>query len=76
MSERFMELAQEQQERTEAAAVAKVRAAAAPESDPDFDGEHCVEARCGDTIPAARLALGKIRCVTCQTVRERSKHRS
>lgn len=35
-----------------------------PQTHPDFDGESCLE--CGDSIPAARLAMGKIRCVYCQ----------
>lgn len=34
------------------------------ETHPDFDGESCMD--CGGTIPEARLALGKIRCVHCQ----------
>ncbi len=46
-------------------AIAAARRANAPESHPDFDGESCIE--CGDTIPEQRLAMGKIRCVTCQT---------
>lgn len=47
------------------AAIEQARRANAPESHPDFDGESCVE--CGDTIPEGRLALGKVRCVTCQS---------
>lgn len=43
-------------------------AKAAPESDPDFDGVHCLE--CGEDIPAARLALKRILCVSCQTRKE------
>ncbi|GBG14353.1 paraquat-inducible protein A [Novimethylophilus kurashikiensis] len=46
-------------------AIAAARRASAPESHPDFDGENCLE--CGDEIPKDRLALGKIRCVKCQT---------
>lgn len=42
-----------------------------PEHDSRFDGLHCVEDTCGVTIPAARLALGKVRCVDCQVLRER-----
>lgn len=33
----------------------------------------CVE--CGDAIPAARLSLGKIRCIFCQESLERSAKR-
>jgi RNA polymerase-binding transcription factor DksA len=50
-----------------------IRAAAArtaPETHPDFDGEHCVE--CDTEIPAGRLALGKVRCTYCQTLKERN----
>lgn len=36
----------------------------------DFDGETCYS--CGLDIPAARLALGKFRCVECQTLREKA----
>lgn len=50
-------------------AIAAARRTTAPETHPDFDGESCID--CGDTIPAARLALGRIRCVRCQTLKER-----
>lgn len=46
-------------------ALAKVKAQLGPESHPDFDGESCVE--CGNEIPEGRLALGKVRCVHCQS---------
>lgn len=49
--------------------LAEVRAKVAPETHPDFDGKHCVE--CEDDIPPARLALGKVRCVQCQTDKEK-----
>jgi RNA polymerase-binding transcription factor DksA len=50
-------------------AIAAARAANAPETHPDFDGETCID--CGDDIPAERLALKKIRCVHCQGIKER-----
>ncbi|HDR9103584.1 TraR/DksA C4-type zinc finger protein [Paraburkholderia sp. A3RO-2L] len=50
-------------------AIAAARRANAPETHPDFDGETCID--CGDDIPKERLALGKIRCVHCQTIKER-----
>lgn len=37
----------------------------APESHPDFDGEHCID--CDADIPVVRLNMGKIRCVDCQS---------
>lgn len=49
--------------------LAEARAKTAPETHPDFDGKHCVE--CGEEIPPGRLALGKVRCVECQTVIEK-----
>lgn len=36
----------------------------APETHPDFDGNHCVD--CEEPILVARLKLGKVRCVPCQ----------
>ena len=41
--------------------------------DPRFDGAHCVD--CDADIPAARLALGKSRCIGCQEVVERQAGR-
>ncbi|NBT34014.1 MAG: TraR/DksA family transcriptional regulator [Betaproteobacteria bacterium] len=41
----------------------------APEVSPDFDGLHCIA--CGEKILAARLKLGKIRCIDCQTLKEK-----
>lgn len=52
-------------------AVKQRRALAAPETHPDFDGKHCVEEDCGVEIPGERLALGRVRCVDCQSRRER-----
>ena len=67
MTERYTELmdaAQEQQDKNNREALAAVQARVLPESDPDFDGKHCIDG--GEPIPKARLALGKIRCVKCQ----------
>ncbi len=44
--------------------IERIRALAKPESHPDFDRRHCVE--CGDPIPKPRLALGKVRWISCQ----------
>lgn len=49
----------------------RARGKSGPESDPRFDGKHCVEADCGLEIPAARLNVGKVRCVDCQTLLEK-----
>lgn len=56
-------------------ALEAVRYAARPEQVMCQDGTwpqtDCEE--CGEEIPLARLKLGKIRCIDCQTVRERRK---
>ena len=54
-------------------AVAAARAANSPQYHPDFDGESCIQ--CGDEIPQDRLAMGKIRCVACQSALEKSDGR-
>lgn len=48
-----------------AQALANHRQKIAPETHPDFDGEHCVD--CDISIPEGRLKLGKVRCVDCQS---------
>jgi RNA polymerase-binding transcription factor DksA len=54
-------------------ATAKVRAEAQkamqPQTDPRFDGVHCVE--CDDDLPAPRLAAGRVRCTACESALER-----
>jgi RNA polymerase-binding transcription factor DksA len=69
MDERFMENASalEQLHRDAAIAAATNRQV---ESSPLFDGVHCIEDDCGAEIPAARRALGKIRCIECQAMKE------
>lgn len=68
MDEKFLEQAAaiELMQRESGIAAARSK----PETDPAFDGVHCIERSCGEEIPPARLALGKIRCVPCQTLRE------
>lgn len=53
------------------AGIAAAASRVAPERHPLFDGENCI--KCGNEIPAVRLAHGKIRCVTCQTVLEKRR---
>lgn len=65
------------------ASVAVIRHRAKPEQEPTvIEGEEgeailvwsiteCVD--CDDDIPAARLALGKIRCVACQDSKEKKE---
>lgn len=67
MGERYTEqvdAAQLQQDATNQAAISAVQARLKPEDHPDFDGMHCIDG--GEVIPEERLALGKIRCVSCQ----------
>lgn len=53
-------------------AVDYYRLLAQPEQQRDADGnwetEECVD--CGDEIGEGRLAMGRIRCIGCQTARE------
>jgi RNA polymerase-binding transcription factor DksA len=46
-----------------------------PEVDPRFDGKHCVEEGCEAEIPHARIQLGKVRCIDCQSELERRGNR-
>lgn len=70
MDEKFFEQAEALEQNQRDAAIRAATAATAAESHPDFDGKHCVE--CDTEIPAGRLALGKVRCVYCQTIKERT----
>ena len=45
------------------------RKAALQQTDENFDGKNCIE--CGGEIPSARLALGRIKCVSCQDALEK-----
>lgn len=65
------DLAQEQIEMFQRQAIARATGRSGPERDPVFDGLHCVE--CEIEIPAGRLALGKVRCLDCQTQKEKQR---
>lgn len=73
MDEYQFEMAERLAETQRQAAVDRAAHHAAPERHPSFDGEHCVE--CDETIPAQRLAMGKVRCVPCQTHLEAARRR-
>ena len=73
MDERFMEAASETERLHREAAIAAASSAERMPAGTKFDGLHCIEEDCGDEIPAARLAQGKFRCVTCQTLKERRR---
>lgn len=68
-----MEMAAQLEQQQRDAAITRQSRAVLHESDPGFDGANCVEVDCGEAIPAARLALGKIRCVACQAAREKRR---
>ena len=51
----------------------QARGKSGPESHPDFDGLHCVD--CEDEVPVERLAMGKIRCVSCREILESRRAR-
>lgn len=69
--EQQFEMADRLAEAEREAGITRARKRIAPETHPDFDGTHCVE--CEVDIPAARLALGKVRCVDCQLLLERGR---
>lgn len=66
------DLAQDQIERFNEQSVQRARRKAQQhETDPAFDGESCID--CSIDIPKARLALGRIRCVECQSLLEKGR---
>lgn len=69
MDENVFEYASEYSNNMVSAALKVAQEANKAETHPDFDGSSCIE--CGDEIPEGRLALGKIRCVICQSAREK-----
>ena len=69
MDERFFEVAAAREQRERDAGVAAAAKAIRPETHPEFDGKNCVE--CDNPIPSLRLAMGKVRCVFCQTTKEK-----
>ncbi len=67
----LLEVAEGVRQQANDEAVLQARAKSKPETHPDFDGKTCVE--CGDDMPAERLTMQRVRCVACQTLKERSK---
>jgi RNA polymerase-binding transcription factor DksA len=68
-----LDFAAELQDEFNKRGVEEVRKALEAEQHPGFDGVHCVEDDCGTAIPQARLAMGKVRCVDCQTRKEKRR---
>lgn len=62
------------EERERQAAIAVHRANSKPEQEPNEYGEfeitECVD--CGEDIGEFRVSLGKVRCITCQELKERN----
>lgn len=71
MDENQLEMAERLEQAQRDSAVAKAQRMAAPETHPDFDGNNCVS--CDEAIPYARIKLGKVRCVACQSALERRR---
>lgn len=71
MDENQFEMAERLEQAQRDMAIHKAHNSAAPETHPDFDGAHCVS--CDEPIPLARLNLGKVRCVECQTHKEKRR---
>lgn len=69
MTEWHYERLAHQQETLMNSAIAAASKAAGPQTHPDFDGVHCLE--CDSEIPQQRLAMGRIYCVPCQSLKER-----
>lgn len=79
MDEKHFEHAEFLAEQERQAGIKRAQNALVPEKDrrfangepmfPDFDGTCCIG--CGDEIPEGRLALGKVRCLICQQIKER-----
>lgn len=66
-----LDVAAELQDAFNRRGIEAVRAAAAQQTHPDFDGKRCIE--CAVKIPVARLKLGRINCVSCQDSLEKKQ---
>lgn len=71
MDEYQFEMAERLERAQRDAAINKASNSTAPEKHPDFDGANCIS--CEEPIPTARLQLGKVRCIECQTAKERHR---
>lgn len=69
MDEHQFEMAERLEQAQRDMAIRNASNRMAPEKHPDFDGANCV--RCEEPIPVARLLLGKVRCVDCQSLMEK-----
>lgn len=69
MDEKYLEMAEAQEQMQRDRALHEARQRAAPETHPDFDGKHCIE--CDAEIPSGRLALKRVKCIECQEATEK-----
>lgn len=37
----------------------------------NFDGKHCIDAECGEPLPATRIIEHRMLCTSCQSLREK-----
>ena len=70
MEEKDLEMAEKMVEQEKESSMAAVRMQLDPEYHEDFDGKNCVDC-VSNPVGKERLAMGRIRCVHCQTIREK-----
>ncbi len=71
MDEWQLEIAARNEQAAREEAEKAAHLAMVPETHPFYDGKHCVG--CGEPILKARREMGKVRCVPCQTFKERRR---
>jgi RNA polymerase-binding transcription factor DksA len=69
VEEKDLEMAEKMVEQEKESSMAAVRMQLEAEYHEDFDGENCVD--CFNPVGSHRLQMGRIRCVHCQTIREK-----
>ena len=69
MEEKQLELADALVESERERSIARSRSQLQPQTSDNFDGKNCID--CPSEIPQARIQMGRIRCVECQTMIER-----
>ena len=69
MEENQFELADALAEAQRNAGIAIARRQMVAQSDPNFDGEHCID--CDEKIAPQRLLLKRMRCTACESLVER-----
>jgi RNA polymerase-binding transcription factor DksA len=67
--EKDFEMAEQLAQAQRDSQIEAARRALAPQTHQDFDGENCID--CGNKIQEERLAMRRICCTICQSVREK-----